>query len=85
MITNKIILPSAPGSSSVCGVGAGVATGGSKSGGSKGGSSGGGFGGGLFGQNQENAGVKFECLRCGKVYSGRECPICHSRQTRPKF
>ena len=54
-------------------------------GGSSGSSSGGGFGGGLFGQNQDNAGVKFECLRCGKEYSGRECPVCHSRQTRPKF
>ena len=42
MITNKIIPPSAPGSSSVCGIGAGVTTGGSKFGGSKGGSSGGG-------------------------------------------
>ena len=36
--------------------------------GGTGGSSGGGFGGGLFGQNQDNAGVKFECLRCGKEY-----------------
>ena len=54
-------------------------------GGSSGGSSGGGFGGGLFGQNQESTGVKFECSRCGKVYDGRECPVCHSRQTRPKF
>ena len=53
--------------------------------GGAGGSSGGGFGGGLFGQHQESTGVKFECSRCGKVYDGRECPVCHSRQTRPKF
>jgi len=50
-----------------------------------GGNSGGGFGGGLFGQNQGSTGIKFECSRCGKIYNGRECPVCHSRQTRPKF
>jgi len=50
-----------------------------------GGGSGSGFGGGLFGMNRETESAKFSCMRCGKVYKGRTCPVCGSSATSAHF
>ncbi|RNJ72602.1 MAG: hypothetical protein EB824_02375 [Thaumarchaeota archaeon S15] len=47
--------------------------------------SGSGFGGGLFGMNRETESAKFSCMRCGKVYKGRTCPVCGSSATSAHF
>ncbi len=44
-----------------------------------------GLGGGLFGMNRETESAQFSCMRCGKVYKGRECPVCGSRATSAHF
>lgn len=44
-----------------------------------------GMGGGWMGAQSNEVSLKFECLRCGKQYKGKECPVCGSRQTRPRF
>lgn len=50
-----------------------------------GGSTGSGLG-GMFGSNRADSdAAKYSCMRCGKVYKGRECPVCGSRATSAHF